>query len=274
MHATSLAAPAAPDVLTFFKLLADETRLAVIHLLALTDLRVHELVAAVQVPQNTVSYHLKQLRALGLLREHRSTADGRDTYYQLDWDRLQALYLAAGQALHPGLLPGIHRPVGRPDPLRVLFLCTHNSARSQLAEGLLRQLGGEQVRVYSAGSQPAAAVHPDVVALLARWGIDAAQQTPKALEQFHAQVFDYVITVCDRTRDRCPVFPGDPVQMHWSCPDPATIADGTIRGQVLEQLGQDLRTRMRYLLSLSPGMPRPRPPDLPREAREPQERTR
>lgn len=252
MHATSLAGPAAPDVVTFFKLLADETRLAIIRLLTLSDLRVHELVAAVQAPQNTVSYHLKQLRVLGLVREHRSTADGRDSYYQVDWERLQALYHAAGQTLHPGILPGGEdNAVGEPPgPLRVLFLCTHNSARSQLAEGLLRQLGGDQVTVSSAGSQPAAAVHPDVLALLARWRIDATNQRPKPLEQFQQQPFDYVITVCDRTREHCPVFLGDPIQIHWSCPDPAAIADGTLRRQVLEQLGRDLRTRMGYLLSL------------------------
>lgn len=253
MDATRLTTPPAPDVVTFFKLLADETRLALVRLLALTDLRVNELVAAVPAPQNTVSYHLKQLRALGVLREHRSTADGRDTYYQVDWERLQALYLAAGQTLHPGMLPGsgaIPAP-GKPSaPLRVLFLCTHNSARSQLAEGLLRQLGGDQVAVWSAGSRPAGAVHPDVLALLTQWGVDATRQTPKSLEPFRQQVFDYVITVCDRTREICPVFPGEPAQIHWSCPDPAAIADATLRRHVLEQLGQDLRTRMRYLLSL------------------------
>jgi protein-tyrosine-phosphatase len=252
MTAPTLTTAPAPEVLTFFKLLADETRLALVRLLALTDLRVHELVAAVQAPQNTVSYHLKQLRALGLVREHRSTADGRDTYYQVDWPRLQALYHAVGQTLHPGILPGGEDALAGepPDPLRVLFLCTHNSARSQLAEGLLRRLGGDQVAVYSAGSRPAASVHPDVLALLTQWGIDATRQTPKSLEPFRQQVFDYVITVCDRTRERCPVFPGDPIQIHWSCPDPAAIEDGALRRQVFEQLGRDLRTRMGYLLSL------------------------
>jgi protein-tyrosine-phosphatase/DNA-binding HxlR family transcriptional regulator len=252
MHAAKLSPTPAPEVLTFFKLLADETRLALLRVLTLTDLRVHELVAAVQAPQNTVSYHLKQLRALGLVREHHSTADGRDTYYQVNWSRLQALYHAAGQTLHPGILPGGADAPAREAPglLRVLFLCTHNSARSQLAEGLLRWLGGDEVAVYSAGSQPAAAVHPDVLTLLARWGIDATHQVPKPLEPFQQQVFDYVITVCDRTREHCPVFPGDPLQIHWSCPDPAAIADAVLRRQVLEQLGQDLRTRMHFLLSL------------------------
>jgi ArsR family transcriptional regulator, arsenate/arsenite/antimonite-responsive transcriptional repressor / arsenate reductase (thioredoxin) len=250
---TDLAVPAppAPEVRAFFKLLADETRLGIVRRLARTDLRVGELVAAIGVPQNTVSYHLKQLRALGLLRAHPSTADVRDVYYQLEWARLQALYHAVGQTLHPGLVTEA-APAGRDRPLRVLFLCTHNSARSQLAEALLRDLGGAQVQVWSAGRTPAAAVHPDVLALLAGWGVDTRGLVPMALKRFRARRFDYVITVCDRTRERCPTFPGEPVRIHWSCPDPAAIANAATRRQVLAQLGQDLRLRLRYLLSLPP----------------------
>src|ERR687886_587240 len=86
-------APPAPDVLSFFKALADETRLTILRLLALTDLRAGELVEHLHCPQNAVSYHLK------LLRDRRSTADARDIYYSLDHDRLRALYMAAADAL-------------------------------------------------------------------------------------------------------------------------------------------------------------------------------
>src|SRR5918912_467332 len=138
----------APDVLSFFKALADETRLTILCLLALTDLRAGELVAHLHCPQNAVSYHLKHLRALGLLRDRRSTADARDVYYSLDHDLQETAPEADASR-----------------PLRVLFLCTHNSARSQLAEGILRYLGGDAVEAYSAGSEPAD-VHPYALALL------------------------------------------------------------------------------------------------------------
>jgi ArsR family transcriptional regulator, arsenate/arsenite/antimonite-responsive transcriptional repressor / arsenate reductase (thioredoxin) len=168
--------PAIPDVVQFFKVLADETRLAVVQRLALSDLRVGEIVERLHAPQNVISYHLKQLRALGLLRDQRSSADGRDVYYSVDLERLQQLYLAAGTALHPGInAESSAEPVAAAveRPLRVLFLCTHNSARSQLAEGIMRYLGGANVEVFSAGSLPAQ-VHPLALELLAEWQIDTS----------------------------------------------------------------------------------------------------
>lgn len=144
------------DVTQFFKVLADETRLAVVRLLVLSDLRVGEVVQHLHLPQNVVSYHLKALRSVGLLHDHRSTADGRDIYYRVDLARLQALYMSAGAALHPGIASPVTEPVTTPltRPLRILFLCTHNRARSQLAEGIARYLGGDQVEVVSAGNHP------------------------------------------------------------------------------------------------------------------------
>lgn len=104
--------------------------------------------------------------------------------------------------------------------LRVLFLCTHNSARSQMAEALLRQHGGDAVEVYSAGSEPGR-VHPLAVKAMAETGIDIANADSKHLDQFVGQDFDYVITVCDRANETCPVFPGDPERIHWSFDDPS-----------------------------------------------------
>jgi ArsR family transcriptional regulator, arsenate/arsenite/antimonite-responsive transcriptional repressor / arsenate reductase (thioredoxin) len=244
--------PAASDVTQFFKVLADETRLAVVQQLAFSDRRVSEIVECLQVPQNAVSYHLKQLRALGLLRDQRSSADGRDVYYSVDLERLRQLYHAAGSALHPGIYadPDVDaRLMLLNRPLRVLFLCTHNSARSQLAEGIMRYLGGANVEVFSAGSQPSQ-VHPLALELLAEWQIDTSRHISKSLEAFRGQLFDYIITVCDRVRDNCPTFPGDPAQIHWSLSDPAAITDEAPRRSAFLTVRRELSTRIRYLLCL------------------------
>ncbi len=241
-----------PDTVQFFKVLADETRLAILQLLALTDLRAGEVVAHLHSPQNMVSYHLRQLRSLGLLRDRRSNADARDIYYSVDLDRLEMLYTAAGNALHPSFAAEVTASSSSTTldrPLRVLFLCTHNSARSQLAEGITRQLGGGQVEAYSAGSQ-SAEVHPLSLALLEEWGIDTSIHRAKSLDEFRGQSFDYVITVCDYIRDDCPTFPGDPHRIHWSFPDPTAVEDEAVQYQAFCTVRRELCTRIRYLLSL------------------------
>jgi protein-tyrosine-phosphatase/DNA-binding transcriptional ArsR family regulator len=238
-------------VVPFFKALADDTRLAIIRLLALSDLRAGELVVRLRLPQNAVSYHLKHLRTVGLLRDRRSSADARDVYYSIDHARLEALYVAAGDALH-ARLPDPHEDCALDDldhPLRILFLCTHNSARSQLAEALARQLGGEHVDAYSAGNQPTQ-LHPMTVETLQEIGIDPKGHTSKGMEPFVDQDFDYVITVCDRARESCPTFPGDPQQIHWSFPDPTAIADLHAQRQAFRTIRRELETRLRYLLCL------------------------
>lgn len=108
------------------------------------------------------------------------------------------------------------------EPTRVLFLCTHNSARSQIAEALLRHLGGADFTAVSAGTE-ATCVHPLALAVLEEAGIPTDGLTSKHLRAFASQRFDVVITVCDHARDACPVFPGGPVQLHWSFPDPSAI---------------------------------------------------
>jgi arsenate reductase len=103
---------------------------------------------------------------------------------------------------------------------RVLILCTGNSARSQMAEGLLRQMAGDSVLVFSAGVEPSF-VRPQAVAAMRERGIDISSQRSKSVDEFAGQEFDYVITVCDNARDRCPVFPGKTERIHWSFDDPA-----------------------------------------------------
>lgn len=103
---------------------------------------------------------------------------------------------------------------------RVLFLCTHNSARSQMAEALLRRAAGGAFAVESAGTDPGV-LHPLAVRVMAEAGIDISSQRSKDVRGFLDQRFDYVITVCDDARERCPVFPGAVRQLHWSLPDPS-----------------------------------------------------
>jgi ArsR family transcriptional regulator, arsenate/arsenite/antimonite-responsive transcriptional repressor / arsenate reductase (thioredoxin) len=240
-------------VLEFFHALADEKRVAILRLLALTDLRAGEIGAALSLPSNAVSYHLKQLSVLGLLQDHRSSSDARDVYYRVDLDQLDRLYTQAGDALHPGLVPSEQSSnevqVSTTIPLRALFLCTHNSARSQMAEAILRHMGGDQVEVFSAGSMPTQ-VHPNTLVVLRELGIDISHLYAKSLDQFLGESFDYIITVCDRVRDICPVFQGDPVQIHWSFPDPDVIEDPELQLAAFRRTAVELQTRVRYLLLL------------------------
>lgn len=103
---------------------------------------------------------------------------------------------------------------------RVLFLCTHNSARSQMAEGLLRALGGRQFEPHSAGIV-ATAVRPLAIRAMAERGIDVSRQSSKALAVYDGQAFDAAVTVCDEAREACPFFPGAARQLHWSFDDPS-----------------------------------------------------
>jgi arsenate reductase len=108
---------------------------------------------------------------------------------------------------------------------RVLFLCTHNSARSQMAEGLLRYLGGARFEVFSAGAE-ATHVRPLAIRVMAELDIDISQQESKTLDRYLGEPFDAVVTVCDQAAEACPVFAGAKRRLHWSFPDPSK-ATGT-----------------------------------------------
>lgn len=134
--------------------------------------------------------------------------------------------------------------------MKVLILCTGNSARSQMAEALLRHLSGGAIEVHSAGTHPAEEVHP-----LARetmrtgFGLDISDQYPKSLDRYVNDRFDYVITVCDHAAEVCPVFPGAPEQLHWSTEDPS-FAPGTSseRQQAFDRTAGELAERIRLWL--------------------------
>ncbi|HEY3669493.1 MAG TPA: ArsR family transcriptional regulator [Acidimicrobiia bacterium] len=191
--------------------------------LARSDRTVHELTGLVGEAQNLVSYHLGKLREAGLVATRRSSADGRDAYYAADLTRISELFTATAGALHPGLhlIPPSQRG-DLPDTVTVLFLCTGNSARSQMAETLLRDRSGGAVQTYSAGSHPKP-LHPNAVRVMRdEYGIDISDQGSKHLDVFADQQFDWVISLCDKVREVCPEFPGDPETIHWSIPDPAS----------------------------------------------------
>jgi len=131
---------------------------------------------------------------------------------------------------------------------RVLFLCTHNSARSQMAEGILRHLGGDSLEVSSAGTV-ATRVHPLAIAAMAERGIDLSGQRSKHLDELAGQRFDTVITVCDNANESCPFFPGAPERIHWSIPDPSAVAgDEETRLRAFRTAANDLMARIRGLL--------------------------
>ena len=139
------------------------------------------------------------------------------------------------------------------DKRRVLILCTGNSARSQMAEGLLRRDGGARFAVESAGTQPSR-VRDEAIAVMREIGIDISAQRSKSVAEFVGQPFDYVITVCDDAREHCPVFPAATQRIHWSFDDPAAVAgDEAARLAVFRRVRDELRARLRQFIAAQAG---------------------
>jgi arsenate reductase (thioredoxin) len=131
------------------------------------------------------------------------------------------------------------------DKQRVLILCTGNSARSQMAEGLLRHDGGGKFEVESAGVEPSH-VRPQAIEAMREVGIDISGHRSKSVEEFAGQEFDYVITVCDNAKEQCPVFPGKTRRIHWSFDDPAAAeGDEAERLAVFRRVRDEIRGRLR-----------------------------
>ena len=137
-------------------------------------------------------------------------------------------------------------------PLRVLFICTGNSARSQMAEAILRHLSRGQIDVASAGSHPRPEIHPMAREAVAKiFQIEMSGQHPKGFDGFLGQRFDHVISVCDRAAESCPVFPGDPTRIRWSFEDPAEAAGSDEqKRRAFERTATDLTQRIRVWMSL------------------------
>jgi len=128
---------------------------------------------------------------------------------------------------------------------RVLILCTGNSARSQMAEGLLRHDAGDRFEVVSAGVEPSQ-VRTQAIEAMCEVGIDISGHRSKSVDEFAGQEFDYVITVCDNANERCPIFPGNTERIHWSFDDPAAAEGDEDRGlAVFRRVRDEIRQRLR-----------------------------
>lgn len=239
--------PATPPA--FLQLGAHPLRWSLMRELSRGDHQVEELAVLTGQPQNLVSYHLGKLRAAEVVLARRSSRDAREVYYRLNVSRCASLLAAAGSDLHAVLspaLPILREPV-RFVPIqakRLLFLCTENSARSQMAEGLARHYSQGTLPAVSAGIQ-AGRVHPLAIRAMAAMGIDISGQRSKPVSEFADERFDLVVTVCDRAREACPEFLDAPERLHWSIPDPA--ADGA-GGADFERVALELEERVALLL--------------------------
>ena len=252
----------------FVRLAAHPLRWRLLTELAVGDHRVRELVARIGEPQNLVSYHLRLLRDGGLVTSARSSADRRDSYYRLDLDRCARGLDDSGAALHPALRPGSRpddafAPSGAapwPRDVEVLFVCTGNSARSPIAEALLRHHSAGRVSASSAGSRPKDRLHPDAVrALRDACGIDLAGQSPRHLDSVVGRRFDVVITLCDKAREVCPDLPGRRT-LHWSVRDPASADHPEAGDAAFRRAVAEIDTRVRYLLPVLTATARPESP--------------
>jgi protein-tyrosine-phosphatase len=237
----------------FLQLAGHELRWRLLSELGRSDRKVHELTGLVGEPQNLVSYHLGKLRDGGLVSARRSSADRRDAYYTVDLTRVGSLLAATGARLHPGL----RLTMSPPDPTppgatsaRVLFLCTGNSSRSQMAEALARVRSRGRVEACSAGSHPKP-LHPNAVRVMREeHDIDLTGHRSKHLNVFAEQTFDQVVTLCDRVREICPEFHGEPESSHWSMPDPAAgEVDGDATYEAFQQTADELETRIGFLVA-------------------------
>jgi ArsR family transcriptional regulator, arsenate/arsenite/antimonite-responsive transcriptional repressor / arsenate reductase (thioredoxin) len=232
-------------------LLAHDIRWRLARQLSHSDRTVGELVAAVSERQNLVSYHLGLLRRGGLVLERRSSRDSRDVYYSLNLRVLRGGLDQALSSLHPALrIPPLE---ARPATFqgqrqrRLLFVCAGNSARSQLAEAIARELAQGSVEVLSAGPQPTM-VHPVALTVLKELGLPAEDLRSKGIEQVRGK-FDFVVTLCDVAREDCPPFAGRPELVHWSLPDP--VRPGASSRDLLpafRRTAAELRMRIALLL--------------------------
>lgn len=246
------------EVATGFAALAQETRVRLLRMLAdagAAGLAAGDLAARLAVPSSTLSFHLAAMEHAGIVQ---ATRQGRQMFYAVRAEGLRRLlaFVAEAAGAHPSDPHSIQAPALAVQPsFNVLFLCTQNSARSIMAEAILRAIGRGRFHAYSAGSRPAAAPNPQVIARLQALGHDTAGLRSKSWNEFagpRAPLMDFVITLCDTPRgQRCPDFGDAAVRAAWPLPDPARFTGGpTERAALLNELYAGLRRRMEIFCGL------------------------
>jgi len=252
-----------------FGALSQETRLRIVRLLVQAGpggMAAGAIGEAVGASSSNASFHLAQLERAGLIRSRR---EARSIIYSADLDGLAGLlrFLMEDccrgnpQICMPALQslttpePANRRPPMADRPYNVLFLCTGNTARSILAEGLLRKDGAGRFNAYSAGSQPKGVVNPFALKVLDALGYPADGFRSKSWSEFArpgAPVMDFVFTVCDSAAgEACPLWPGQPMTAHWGIEDPAAVEGSDIeKERAFVQAAKYLKNRISAFLSL------------------------
>jgi ArsR family transcriptional regulator, arsenate/arsenite/antimonite-responsive transcriptional repressor / arsenate reductase (thioredoxin) len=253
------------DAAAGFAALSQETRLNLMRLLATrgaSGMAAGELASRLGQPPSTLSFHLAALEQSGLVQ---STRQGRHIIYAVRFAGLRALFSFLTETCCGGrpdlcgdlarLLPEAEPEVHMTPAFNVLFLCTHNSARSLMAEAILEQIGKGRFNAYSAGSEPALAPMPDVIARLGTLGHDVAHLRCKSWDEFvgpNAPRMDFVITLCDVLQgQQCPDFGEKPVTAAWPLPDPAKFTGSPIeRATMINELYGMIRRRLEIFVNL------------------------
>jgi len=251
---------------TKFMALSQETRVRLLRLLSsagATGMRAGELQRRTGVPASTLSFHLSTLEQAGLIQ---ATRKGRTTTYAVRFVGLRTLLSFVTETCCYGqpdlcgdiarLLPGLEeRETTMTGSFNVLFLCTHNSARSIIAEAVLNKIGEGRFRAYSAGSHPIAAPNAEVLKNLKQLGHDVSGARSKSWDEFarpDAPVMDFVIALCDTTEGQvCPEFGNNVVSASWPLPDPAKFTGTDTERQVLlNQLYSMINRRLEVVINL------------------------
>ena len=255
-----------------FKALAEESRLRILTLLLQGEMCVCEIEASLSMTQSNASRHLTVLKNAGIVS---STKRAQWTHYKIDENfernnRGLLNYVSEKVALLPGYKADIeqmhkckssdlcnqqgltrYEKGGIHMNRKVLFLCTSNSARSQMAEALLNHIGAGTFDAFSAGSDPAAEIHPMAVKVLEAAGFSMVGKKPKPLQEYIHEDFDFIITLCDRMKESCPSFPGQPIFAHWGMPDPADFVGNTTEKEgAFEKTFLELSHRIHLLINI------------------------
>ncbi|HBE79901.1 MAG TPA: hypothetical protein DDW65_19300 [Firmicutes bacterium] len=203
----------------------EPNRLAIISLLSAGSMLVGDICNASGLPLTLVSQHLRVLRMSGMVQAERDNKDARAVWYSLNPQRIKEIQSALSMVFDMTKIVDRRIPETKQslnltrEKFRVLFLCSGNSARSQIAEALLQHYGTGLIEARSAGTHPRE-VHPLTIKVLAEIGLDTTGLKTKHYSVFNQESFRYVITVCDRANEECPDFSGDYQRIHWSIVDP------------------------------------------------------